>query len=192
MNFELALDCPENKKVMIIASKRFRIPDLDKQQCRLLGLWDAVELYNPSRGVPFKLFLSLRVKFRCLKWCHENYDPRIKYVDSQNIHWSASESNNRGESFQLGSGINKKSNQIENSCILAKSFAFSLSEKSIKKSNNSEFLTDVMLSCSKEEKELLTLRFIENRTLEDIGIKYNVTYETIRKRINIILERFKD
>ena len=173
MNFDLALACQENKTVMQIASQRFKIPAEDKNQCRMLGLWDAVKLYDSTRGVPFKLFLSLRVKFRCLKWCTENYDPRIKYVDMLD-----------NEQF---SNIETESRLSFNPCNI-RDMAHCLG----KSKNNEHHLNEVILSLEGRDKELIVSRFLENRTLEDIGNQYGVSYETVRKWIKVILEKFKD
>lgn len=175
MDFDLALDCQENKEVMRIASQRFKIPRADKQQCKLLGLWDAVNLFDEKRGVPFKLFLSLRVKFRCLKWCTENYDPRMKYVDMFDNQFV---------------NIDEESKHSPNMCDI--SDYTRNSSNTVRKYKKYSFTTDLLLSLNDEEKELITQRFVENRTLEDIGKQYNLSYETIRKRINSILEKFKD
>lgn len=169
VDFELARNCEENKEVMRIASQRFKIPPEDKNQCKMLGLWDAVELFEPSRGVPFKLFLSLRVKFRCLKWCHENYDQIIQYVNLDINTISKFEYNHQNN----------------------KHFYEKLNNKSIKKANISKIIDDILLSVSNEEKILLEKRFLYNKTLDEIGKEEGVSYETIRKRINSILEKFK-
>lgn len=178
MNFDLAYSCKENKEVMRIASQRFRIPVEDKNQCRMLGLWDAVELFDSSRGVPFKLFLSLRVKFRCLKWCHENYDPKMKYIDTSD--WSISDS------------LSKVSFKQKSPGGLGLGFFQKIDSDSIKKARGRSFFDEILISLDGKDKDLIVSRFIENRTLEDIGTQYDVSYETVRKWINVILEKLKE
>ena len=65
-------------------------------------------------------------------------------------------------------------------------------KKITKKDSNESRVRDILLSLDKDEQDLITKRFIENRTLEDIGKEYCLSYETIRKRINIILDKFRD
>lgn len=166
MDFEKAIECAENQEVMRIASQRFKIPKEDKNQCKMLGLWDAIKLYDEKSGVPFKLFLSLRVKFRCLHYKNENYSsPLFDYKYAKY-------------------GSNKMLTNVSEKKIYFK--------KITKKDSNESRVRDILLSLDKDEQDLITKRFIENRTLEDIGKEYCLSYETIRKRINIILDKFRD
>lgn len=154
MIFEEEMLKNENIEVMRIASRRFKIPSQDKHQCQLVGLWDAIRFYDPTKCVPFKLFLSLRVKFACLKWCEENgYNGKLFYIPEYNV----------SEPTQSISNIKTTS--------LVQQFFYCLSS---------------------DEQDLITKRFYENKTLEEIGKDYNVCYETIRKRINLILEKFRE
>lgn len=164
--FTIAMNENDNKTVMEIASRRFRMPENDKEQCKLLGLWDAVRLYDSTKGVPFKLFLSLRVKFRCLHWCHANYQSKLKYTESYNF-----PQNGKIEYLQ-----NPKGNQTE----CPKTFKYKTQAG------------DLLMSLTVDEHYLITQRYYHNRSLSDIGQEFGVSYETIRKKIKSILEKFKD
>lgn len=140
--FNKAWGNQEYQKIINKASYLYRIPTLELQSCKMMGLWKALGEYN--RKSKFSTFLFNQIRFQCLKWIKKfSKEIILPYVDS---------SVNPIVSLDIN-------------CVL-------------------KYL-------DAESQILIQERFIQGKTLRELGLMYEVSHETIRKRLKKIISYLK-
>lgn len=61
----------------------------------------------------------------------------------------------------------------------------------IKRRENQQKLLVALKSLTKQQMELVRLKFVENKSLQEIASYYGITYQTVQYRIKKVLEKLK-
>jgi len=136
--FNRAWNNQEYQKIISKASYPYKIPPMELQSCKMMGLWEALKGYNKKSK--FSTFLFNQIRFQCLKWIKKfSKEIILPYVDSS---------------------VNPETIFLD--------------------------IEDVLKYLDMESQILIQERFIQGKTLRELGIVYGVSHETIRKRLKKI------
>lgn len=102
--YEKALENIDYQKIMHSASAKYMtyIEELELENCRLIGLWRALEDFDPERQVKFTSYLYDRVKYECKKTITKNKKTEIVH---SGLIANAIDKNNYQESVDIVDGI---------------------------------------------------------------------------------------
>lgn len=84
--YEEALDNRDNMMIMHSAGSRYmRILDADEiHRCKLIALWEALQVWDINKGSKFTAFLYQRVQWECLKsiqYHNKNQDVQVEHLE---------------------------------------------------------------------------------------------------------------